>query len=354
MNHFSLPLFMKVGPNAIAELGENLDYYLPRDTEGKILILTTEGLLQFLEDKVSLMLSQLKHYQVITVERSSFDFAVSVAKKVSMEGIRIILGFGGGTALDTAKYAAFVANIPYIAIPTALSNDGVCSPVSVLFAKGGRTHSFTSKTPDGLLIDTDIILKSPRLLLQAGVGDMISNYTALYDWTLDCRFNGTQPDDFAYMLSERALDALLYSNVKSFENPAGIKMLAQSLVLGGLAMQVAGSSRPCSGSDHLFCHAMDELYNHDLPHGIVVGIGTIGAAWLQKRDYQIPLDFLKAYGIDINPERRGITEEMFVNAWSFAREVRKERYTILNTMDIEPERYRKDRFKEIYDFMRKI
>ena len=112
---------------------------------------------------------------------------------------------------DTAKYAAFVANIPYIAIPTALSNDGVCSPVSVLFAKGGRTHSFTSKTPDGLLIDTDIILKSPRLLLQAGVGDMISNYTALYDWTLDCRFNGTQPDDFAYMLSERALDALLYS-----------------------------------------------------------------------------------------------------------------------------------------------
>ena len=59
-------------------------------------------------------------------------------------------------------------------------------------------------------------------------------------------------------------------------------MLAQSLVLGGLAMQIAGSSRPCSGSDHLFCHALDELFDHGLPHGIVVGIGTIGAAWLQS------------------------------------------------------------------------
>lgn len=354
MNSFNLPLFMKVKPNAVTELGENLKYYLPREAEGKVLILTTEGLLQRLEAKVNIMLSQLKAYQVITVEKSSFDFAVSVAKKVSMEGVRIILGFGGGTALDTAKYAAFVANVPYIAIPTALSNDGVCSPVSVLFAKGGRTHSFTSKTPDGLLIDTDIVLKSPRLLLQAGVGDMISNYTALYDWTLACKFNGAHPDDFAYMLSERALNALLYSNVKTFESPEGIQMLAQSLVLGGLAMQISGDSRPCSGSDHLFCHALDELYDHGLPHGIVVGLGTIGAAYLQKRDYHIPVDFLKAYGIDVNPARRGITEEMFVNAWSFAREVRKDRYTVLNTMDLEPEWFRKERFKEIYKVMRSL
>ncbi|MBQ9698774.1 MAG: iron-containing alcohol dehydrogenase family protein [Acidaminococcaceae bacterium] len=351
MKEFNLPLFMKVKPDALKELKENLDMYFPDLSQKRVLILTTEGLLQRLEKKVKLMLSQLREYEVVTVESSSYDYAVSIAKKVSMEGIRMIVGFGGGTALDTAKYAAFVANVPYIAIPTALSNDGVCSPVSVLFSKGNKTHSFTSKTPDGLLIDTDIILESPRLLLEAGVGDIISNYTALYDWELDCKYNHGEPNDFAYMLSERALNALLYSNVKSFTSQEGVKMLAQSLVLGGLAMQIAGSSRPCSGSDHLFCHALDELFEHGLPHGIAVGIGTIGAAWLQKRDYHMLLEFLKEYGIDINPKRRGITEVMFVRAWMYAREVRKERYTILNNMEMMPRRMREDIFKELYALM---
>lgn len=351
MNQFSLPLFMKVEPDAVGALRENLDYYLPQQASGKVLILTTEGLLQRLKDKVVELLGQLPDYKIVTVPESSFDFAVSVAKKISMEGFRLIIGFGGGTALDTAKYAGFVANIPYVAIPTALSNDGVCSPVSVLLARGGRSHSFTSKTPDGLLIDTDIILQSPRLLLQAGVGDILSNYTALYDWTLDCRYNGHHTDDFAYMLSERAVTALLYSNVKNFDTPEGIQMLAQSLVLGGLAMQIAGNSRPCSGADHLFCHALDELYAHGLPHGIVVGIGTIGACLLQGRSTDLLLDLLRAYDIDINPAHRGITEDMFVKAWMFAKEVRKERYTILNTMDMMPKQYRLERFRQLYRAM---
>ena len=345
---------MKVKPDALKELKDNLDLYFPDVIGKRVLILTTDGLLQMLEKKVTLMLSQLKDYEVVTVESSSYDYAVSIAKKISMEGVRMIIGFGGGTALDTAKYAAFVANVPYIAIPTALSNDGVCSPVSVLFSKGNRTHSFTSKTPDGLLIDTDIVLKSPRLLQETGVGDVISNNTALYDWELDCKYNHGQPNDFAYMLSERAVNALLYSNIKSFTSPEGVKMLAQSLVLGGLAMQIAGSSRPCSGSDHLFCHALDELFDHGLPHGIVVGIGTIGAAWLQKRDYRMLLEFLKEYGIDINPKHRGITEVMFVRAWLFAREVRKERYTVLNNMEMMPKRMREDMFKELYALMCRI
>ena len=321
MKEFNLPLFMKVKPDALKELKDNLDLYFPDILGKRVLILTTDGLLQKLEKKVTLMLSQLKEYEVVTVESSSYDYAVSIAKKISMEGIRMIIGFGGGTALDTAKYAAFVANVPYIAIPT---------------------------------IDTDIILKSPRLLLEAGVGDIISNYTALYDWELDCKYNHGQPNDFAYMLSERALNALLYSDIKSFTSQEGVKMLAQSLVLGGLAMQIAGSSRPCSGSDHLFCHALDELFDHGLPHGIVVGIGTIGAAWLQKREYRMLLDFLKAYGIDINPKRRGITEVMFVKAWLFAREVRKERYTVLNNMEMMPRRMREDMFKELYAMMCRI
>lgn len=348
MRNFSLPMFMQVKRNAIGHLQENLQLYLPNLAKGRFLILTTEGLLQTLAPKVKLLLAQLQSYQVLTVQSSSFDFAVQVAKQISTGGFCAVLGLGGGTALDTAKYAAYVAAVPYIAIPTTLSNDGVCSPVSVLFSEGGRKHSFTSKIPEGLLIDTDIILKAPRLLMEAGVGDILSNYTALFDWRLACRENGERPNDFAYLLSEHAVSSLLHSSVKTFESIEGVKMLAEALVLGGLSMSIAGNSRPCSGSDHLFCHALDELYDHKLPHGIVVAIGTIGACILQGRSYTSLLAFLKAYGIDINPEHRGITREMFVRAWLYAPQVRKERYTILNKTDMQPER-----FEKIYELMLK-
>ena len=175
MSNYSLPLFMQVKENAVQDLNKNLSLYMPKLIHTKTLILTTDGLLQTLEKKVVVLLKQLLDFEIITVQESSFDFAV----KVAMNNISLIISLGGGTALDTAKYAAFVANVAYIAIPTTLSNDGVASPVSVLFAENGRKHSFTSKIPDGLLIDTDIVFDAPRLLMKAGVGDTISNYTAL-------------------------------------------------------------------------------------------------------------------------------------------------------------------------------
>ncbi len=339
MNNYAFPMFMEVSSGAVGELGSKLSRYFPKQASRKVLILTTEGLMNTLSAKIEVMLPQLAAYEVVTVKRSSFDFAVSVAKKLSMEGIDLIIGFGGGTPMDTAKYAAFVANVLYIAIPTALSNDGICSPVSVLYAENERKHSFTSKIPDGLLIDTDIILGTPRILLEAGVGDTISNYTALYDWRLGCEENGDTPNDFAYMLSETAFNSLLYSEAKTLTAEPGIKMLSQSLVLSGLAMNLAGNSRPCSGSEHLFCHAMDELFDHNIPHGILVGMGAIAACALQNRDHKVLLDFLATYGIDLSPEKHGVTREQYVQAWMAAPGVRRDRYTVLNRLKLSEEMF---------------
>lgn len=87
MSNYSLPLFMQVKENAVQDLNKNLSLYMPKLIHTKTLILTTDGLLQTLEKKVVVLLKQLLDFEIITVQESSFDFAVDVAKKVAMKTI---------------------------------------------------------------------------------------------------------------------------------------------------------------------------------------------------------------------------------------------------------------------------
>jgi glycerol-1-phosphate dehydrogenase [NAD(P)+] len=327
---------MSIGDNILEQLSNILEKDFGNLIDKKTILFTTTELLDVLKSKISLITKQLPNIEVIVVKENSFDFAVELAKYICTNDIRMILGMGGGTVLDTAKYASFVSKTTYIAIPTTLSNDGLASPIAVLYAENQRKKSFGSKIPDGLVIDISIIVKAPKLLLQAGIGDTLSNYTALYDWKLSCIDSGMRVNDFAYMLSEMSFNALLYSQERIISSSHCIKMLAQSLVLSGLSMQIAGNSRPCSGSEHLFSHAMDELFDSKIPHGILVALGSLVSCELQGRDNKALLDYLNFYDITINPQRLGITQDMFVKAWMFAKETRLERVTILNNIDLSP------------------
>jgi len=344
MYSYNLPIFMSVGEGVIDNLAYEIDTNCNNLNGKKILFLTTIGLSKKFNDKIGKIVNELINIEIVLVKESSFDFSVELAKYICTNDIKLIIGFGGGTVLDTAKYASFVSKTTYIAIPTTLSNDGLASPVSVLYAQDKKKKSFGSKIPDGLIVDTDIIADAPDILIQAGIGDTVSNYTALYDWKLDCEQNGTKENDFAYMLSEMSFNALLYSQEELMKSKQYIKMLAQSLVLSGLAMEIAGNSRPCSGSEHLFSHSIDELYDLKIPHGILVALGSIVTCKLQGRDNSILIEYLNRYNISINPRKLGITKDEFVEAWLFAKETRKDRFTILNTLDLSA-----SMFEEIYD-----
>lgn len=343
MYSYNLPIFMSVGEGVIDSLGDEISRNYDINKK-KVLILTTEGLYIKFKDKLTSIIEMFEKIEVFKVKESTFDYSVELAKYISTNNIQIVLGFGGGKVLDTAKFASFVSKTKYIAIPTTLSNDGLASPISVLYSHNKKKKSFGSKIPDGLIIDTNIIEEAPSVLLQAGIGDTLSNYTALYDWKLDCEYNCTKENDFAYMLSEMSFNSLLYCQEKLMRSKQYIKMLAQSLVLSGLAMEIAGNSRPCSGSEHLFSHAIDELFDTKIPHGILVALGSIVACKLQCRDNSILLDYLKSYDISVNPMKLGISKHNFIDAWMYAKETRKERFTVLNTIDLS-----KSIFDEIYD-----
>jgi len=142
-------------------------------------------------------------------------------------------------------------------------------------------------------------------------------------------------DDFAYLLSDMALTSLCYHEEKSLKSKEFIKILTQSLVLGGLAMEIAGNSRPSSGSEHLFCHSLEEHHKEiKISHGMAVALGSLVSCRLQGRNVERLERILHAYGMDMNPMNWGITREIFVDAWMKAADTRKDRYTILNQVSL--------------------
>ena len=339
MNRFSLPYCLMIEEGLYEHLDEVLVECVPGITEKKVLIVTEEALQSIISVYLEEMRRDLCKSELYLIEQNSFGQAMELAKTICSKGFEAIIGIGGGKVLDVAKYAGFVSKVPYICLPTTLSNDSLASPVAVLDIDDKMRKTLGCKIPTGIVVDTNVIMNAPIEQLKSGIGDTISKYTALYDWKLDAAHRGERVDDFAYMISDMALTSLCYNEEKSLKSKEFIKILTQALVMGGLAMEIAGNSRPSSGSEHLFCHALEEYYPQiRISHGMAVALGSVVSCMLQGRNVIRLREILKAYEMDVNPMNWNITKEIFVDAWQKAPGTRKERYTILNEVSLENER----------------
>ena len=268
-----------------------------------------------------------------TITQNTISCAVSIAESIIAADIDCIIGMGGGKVLDVCKYAAFISKVPFLSIPTTLANDGIASPIAVLKSQDGRPKSLGCVPPAMLLLDTELILKCPPQLIKAGIGDTISNYMALLDWNLACARGMEKPNGYAYLMSQASLDGLMNTQYSSICS-GFVKVLADSLVMSGIAMDFAGSSRPVSGSEHLFSHALDYYCKISNFHGIQVALGTVAVLKLAGMDYSRPLRYLRLFEVDINPMRIGIDRETFVFCMQKATFMRKNRYTYLHELDL--------------------
>ena len=169
-----------------------------------------------------------------------------------------------------AKYVAFLAGLPYYAAPTSLSNDGFSSPQSSLTI-AGRRRSLAAALPFAVVLDLDVCKDAPRPLWLSGIGDLVSKLTAIFDWKLAFHCRGEPVNDFAALLS----DATVYQFLAqpSFDLD-GARLLGTALLLNGIAMEICGSSRPASGSEHLISHALDSISKRPRLHGLQVGVAT--------------------------------------------------------------------------------
>ena len=346
-SRFNLPLCMVVDEDVFLKIDEILVGYLPEIKGQKAIIITEKFLQDMYGDIVNEIQSDFGNAETVNVVNADFDEAVSFAKKVCVENIKVIVGFGGGRVLDVAKYAAFVSKAAYICLPTNLSNDSLASPFAVLGTEGKSRKTLACKIPTAIIVDTKMIFNAPKSQTLGGIGDTISKYTSLYDWTLAAQHAGETVDDFAYSIAWMCYDSVAHCDEKSLTSNNFIRILSRALVLGGLAMEIAGSSRPCSGSEHLFAHAIEEYYPEiKISHGFAVALGSVAASNFQGRDDRKIIEICKAYGLDLNPATYGIDKDLFVQIWSRAASTRPDRFTILNTTKLN-----REWLDEIYDRM---
>ncbi len=246
----------------------------------------------------------------------------------------LILAIGGGTIIDIGKYLSVETSIPLISIPTILSNDGIASPISILKING-KYKSLGTTPPIGVIADTEIITKSPKKFLLSGLGDLMSNISAILDWELSAKETGEKLDFFAKNIAYNSASNLLYNfKIGKYENniydKSFIEDLFNGLVMSAVSMIIAKSSRPASGAEHNISHALDRLGNHEA-HGIQVGFSTLFTLYLQN-EYKILEDTINLYkgmGFPIAFDKLKFTEQDFKKAFELAPHIR-DRYTILN------------------------
>lgn len=283
---------------------------------------------------------------VTTNDRPTLD---KMHLELSTQDFECIAGLGGGRPVDVGKYFAHRQGKPFISIPTSISHDGFASPIVALKDEHGNPLSLFTTPPAAVIIDLDIISEAPRRLLASGVGDILGKITSV----ADARLAMSEKHEFIPESSLRMAESSAQMVLDNIDEVArwtkdGIRILAEAGLLAGMSMSVAQSSRPCSGSEHLFSHALDKLYPGRALHGEQVGVGTILAAYLHGLDWIDLKKALKKVGAPTSIQELHLSLEEAVEALIMAPKLR-DRYTILHMLNMDPETAKEVIIKTVLD-----
>jgi glycerol-1-phosphate dehydrogenase [NAD(P)+] len=275
---------------------------------------------------------QLRRCDIVTIAGGSVDAALELGDKLRARSYDAVVGIGGGKTIDTVKYAASRHGLPMVTVATSLAHDGIASPVSTL-ERDGTSVSYGVHTPYAVLVDLDYVRRSPSWLTRSGIGDALSNLCATADWELAHDARGEPIDGLSLALARTGAEAVLGHSGDAADQDF-LATLANALVLGGVAMAVAGTSLPCSGGCHEIGHAITELYPGAGTHGEQVGLGALFCTFLRGSSTRMLRDTLRRHGLPVTPDGLGLDAEQFARAVERAPQTRPGRYTILEHLDL--------------------
>ncbi len=322
-----LPREVLVGKNVAPSVGETLTRL---GFHGPVLVVTGQTVISIAGDTVleSLQDAGLKSSTML-VKNATTEQVSRVEAEIRKTKPDIVVGLGGGKDIDVAKLSSMKAATKFVSVPTTASHDGIASPLVSM--KGlDRPYSYVAHAPIAIVADTSVIAKSPYRLIASGCGDVIAKYAAVRDWKLAHRIKNEYYGDYAAELALMS-SRLVIKNASSIRamSESGVSTLVEALISCGVAMSIAGTSRPCSGAEHLFSHALAMIAPRPALHGEQCGVGTIMCAYLHGANWELIKDVLHRIGGPTTAGELGIEPEYIVKALTMAHSIRPERYTIL-------------------------
>lgn len=281
-DYIAIPALLKVEKNALTHIG----HFLSENELNKVVIFFGNGLIDMFG---SLVMQSLKDASIEVLEYQELDTVnlddITTLTFSLPAKTQAIIGLGGGKVIDAAKYSSFLRKIPFISVPTSASSDGFSSASASLLINGKRS-SVPAKMAYGIIADTEVIKSAPDRFLYSGIGDMVSKITALYDWLYEEHCGYGEVNDCAMMIAKKAVNSFVRTPFTTIKDDLFLKELLDSLAMSGIANEIAGSSLPTSGSEHLISHALDKISDAPQLHGVQVGIATYLMSLVQDHRYK--------------------------------------------------------------------
>ncbi|MDG6925224.1 MAG: iron-containing alcohol dehydrogenase [Nitrososphaerota archaeon] len=327
-----LPRRILIGDSVIDKLGRFIE--MPKTA--KVVVASGTNVQEKVREKVATSLEGRAGW--VDVFSSDMKNVRSVMR--ASKDARCIVGLGGGKSVDVGKLAASELDLPFFSVPTSASHDGIASPFASI--RGTKKHySVKAKPPVGILADVDVIAAAPPRLFAAGCGDLVAKLTAVKDWQLGHDATGEYYGAYAASLAMMSA-RLVIDNSKRMgrADKSAVRDLVEALISTGVAAGIAGSSRPCSGSEHLFSHALDVICPGKGLHGEKCGMGTILSAEMQGLDWRSVKKALKDVGAPTTARELEITDDEVVEALVGSEAIRPDRYTILSRLKLDGRRAR--------------
>ena len=325
-----LPRLIVVGEKNINDIGSFLKSL---KNIKKVSLVSGNNVKKIVQNKIESSLSASKIQMVWHLAETNDKRSIKkIEQDVGKSKSELIVGVGGGRSVDIAKIIGFNLDLPFVSIPTSASHDGIASPfVSI---KGNKPHSVVATAPLGVFVDVDIIKKAPKKLLASGCGDLIAKITAVRDWQLGRDKTGEYYGRYSADLALMSAKILMENSSRFSKKGLDVREVVEALISAGVASCIAGSSRPCSGAEHLFSHAVDKLEPGIGLHGEKCGIGAIMIAKLQGQDWRKIVKTLKSVGAPTTAKEIGLKSEVLAKALTIAQSLRPERYTILKEVNM--------------------
>ncbi|MHA1804862.1 MAG: iron-containing alcohol dehydrogenase [Promethearchaeota archaeon] len=255
-----------------------------------------------------------------------------------------IVGIGGGSACDTAKFITWKfnqehkLNLPLILIPSIISVDAfLCSSIAVRI--GGKVRYIGKSLPQEIIIDHDLIKQAPKNLNRAGVSDTISIVSALGDWIIARDEIHEKFDPNIFNEAKHIVNELMKSREEIREvSKEGIEALVKGFYREVSLCEQWGNARPEEGSEHFLAYCLESITGAHYIHGQLIGLNILISLFLQEDAAVFSIEeihqFFKDIKLTISPEKQNISSAQMKEALKTIKEyVQKERlhYTIYNS-----------------------